>query len=701
MKYIFRFSLVFALIYFIVGIVTLPNYGINWDSINHLPRGQAYLHYFLTGQRDYKDLPQWKMYWQNPDSLSIDANIPKESISERSIYQSDTASFSWYILHDGSGHPPLSDILSAVFNEIFFVRLKLINDIDAYRVYGIFLAASLVGLVYWWASSSYGRLAGLIAVLSLSLYPLFWSESHFNTEKDIPEAVYWAFLMFCFWRGIRQKNWKYILLSGVFFGLGLGTKFNIVFAPLVLFPWLLVYLTTKYVKKKPDILKFVKTNARLIASIFLAPLIGFTIFIGTWPYLWADPISRIRAVVNFYERIGLSENFRPEYIGPFGMNKFPLEWILFTTPLVVIFFAALGFFAAILRFFKEEDKISLLFLLWLVVPIARVTLPGFNIYGGIRQIMEFIPALAFIAGLGGHIFFNFIRVKTLFILKRLPGVKLLRKVSLFIVILFYIPIFIKIMQIHPHENAYFNPLIGGLKGAKEANIPAWGNTFGAAYRKAFSWLNKNAPENSKVVFVYELTTNIPGIFVRPDLQLNNSFRSGYLMLGEYAVTLYQYGTVKRSYFDKFLENFVNPVYTSEIDGVPVIKVWKNEPKFLKTNLNILIDENVAYEITSDAILFKLDALKKLWRLEINFNESNCIPLTWGTVYISSDLQNWYRFPVNFPKDWTVSVLGEQPKNGSFIYPFAGEDAKYIMLQFTPEDACLKNIESFKVFFLNS
>lgn len=701
MRHTLKFSLVLASIYFIVGIMTLPHYGINWDSINHLPRGQAYLHYFLTGQRNYEDLPQWEVYWQNPDSLLIDTNIPKESVPKRSIYQSNTAPHSWYMLHDGSGHPPLSDILASVFNEIFFVRLRLINDIDAYRVYGIFLAASLVGLVYWWASNSYGLLAGLVAVLSLSLYPLFWSESHFNIEKDIPEAVFWAFLIFCFWKGIIQKDWKYILLSGIFFGLGLGTKFNVIFAPFVLLPWLLFYLATEYIEKKPNILEFVKENVRLIISIFFAPLIGLAIFIGTWPYLWTDPIGRIRAVVNFYERIGLSENLRPEYIGPFGMNKFPLEWILFTTPLVVLFFALLGFCAAILRFFKEKDKISLLFLLWFIVPIARVTLPGFNIYGGIRQIMEFIPALALVAGLGGYVFFNFIRIKTLFILKKLPKFRLLKQVSLFIVVLFYIPILIKIIQIHPHENAYFNPLIGGLKGAKEANIPAWGNTFGGAYRKAFSWLNKNAQKNAEIVFVYELTPNIPAIFVRPDLQLDNSFRSGYLMLGEYAVTLYQYGTVKRSYFDAFLENFVNPVYTSKVDGVPVVKVWKNEPMYLKTNLNILIDKNVTYETVKDAILFKLDTPRKLWRLEIQFNEFNCKPLTWGTVYISSDLKNWYRFPINFPKDWVVSVIGEQPQNGSFIHPFAGEEAKYIMLQLTPEDACLKNIENFRVYFLNN
>ena len=54
----------------------------------------------------------------------------------------------WYMEIDGDGHPPLSDILSSVFNKVLLVILKIINDIDSYRVYGIFLAACLVGLIF-------------------------------------------------------------------------------------------------------------------------------------------------------------------------------------------------------------------------------------------------------------------------------------------------------------------------------------------------------------------------------------------------------------------------------------------------------------------------------------------------------------------------------------------------------------------------
>lgn len=53
-----------TIIFFIVGLITLPHYGINWDTINHAPRGQVYLHYFLTGNKDFSDLPPFFLEWQ-------------------------------------------------------------------------------------------------------------------------------------------------------------------------------------------------------------------------------------------------------------------------------------------------------------------------------------------------------------------------------------------------------------------------------------------------------------------------------------------------------------------------------------------------------------------------------------------------------------------------------------------------------------
>ncbi len=62
---ILKTACILGIIFLVVGIFTLKNYGINWDTINHLTRGQAYLHYFLTGHENYSDLPKFVTYFQD------------------------------------------------------------------------------------------------------------------------------------------------------------------------------------------------------------------------------------------------------------------------------------------------------------------------------------------------------------------------------------------------------------------------------------------------------------------------------------------------------------------------------------------------------------------------------------------------------------------------------------------------------------
>src|SRR5258708_3762551 len=231
-----KIAIILGAVFFIAGLLTIKDYGINWDTINHLTRGQAYLHYFLTGNKSYSDLPKFVSYFQDPTKI-----LPMTT-QIRSFYQNSEADFKWMMQYDGYGHPPLSDILSSFFNLLLFQKLRLINDIDAYHVYGVFLSACLISLGFYWVSKLYGKVSGIITALTLALYPLFWSESHFNTEKDVPETVYWSFFIFAFWKGVTEKKIKWILLSGVFFGLALGTKFNILFACLVILPWFVFYL---------------------------------------------------------------------------------------------------------------------------------------------------------------------------------------------------------------------------------------------------------------------------------------------------------------------------------------------------------------------------------------------------------------------------------------------------------------------------
>ncbi|MDO8619176.1 MAG: glycosyltransferase family 39 protein [Candidatus Daviesbacteria bacterium] len=681
-----KIALILGSVFFILGVLTVKDYGTNWDTINHLPRGQAYLHFFMTGKKDYSDLPKWEMYYQNPSSLGIDANIPLSVVKERSIYESDAANFNWFTINMGGGHPPLSDILSSVFNQILFKQLGLINDVDSYRIYGIFLAAFLVGLIFWWVSRFYGKFAGFIAALSLSSYPLFWAESHFNTEKDVPETVFWSFTAFSIWYAVSKRSYKWALIAGAFLGFALGTKFNILFLPFVIAPWLMIYLTQQYLSHKTSIRNFVLLNKKVIAAFLIAPIIGLAIFFASWPYLWSDSLVNFVNVLKFYKEIGTTSNINKAFLGPLGINTYPGLWIIYTTPLIVLFFSFLGIISSIFAIKKSKDKLPILFLLWLAVPIIRVSWPGATIYGGIRQIMEYVPALAILSGIGAG-----------FILNTLGRKSKYQFIISGILILLFVPHLFELVSLHPVENVFFNQIIGGLDKAKEKNIPAWGNSFGGPYRKGVEWINKSAPTGAKVALARELMPNIPRIWFRSDLSVSNSYRSGYLKQGEYVIGLVYEGTKDYSYFDSYLEDFLVPVYEIKVDNVGVLKVWINDAVHAKPGWVEELDVDVTYEELDTGLRFDLGSVRKLSRLEIEYSQDSCQELTAGSTRLSPNGKDWDELVGVYPRYWRIAVLQQQPSNGKFIEPFSGQTDRYIDLVLSPKDTCLRNIKSFKVY----
>ena len=68
-------------------------------------------------------------------------------------------------------------------------------------------------------------------------------------------------------------------------------------------------------------------------------------------------------------------------------------------PPILLISALLGMFS-IISWTKEKKDLLLLWIVWLGITILRVSLPNMSIYGGIRQIMEYIPPLALLGGVG-------------------------------------------------------------------------------------------------------------------------------------------------------------------------------------------------------------------------------------------------------------------------------------------------------------
>lgn len=199
-------------------------------------------------------------------------------------------------------------------------------------------------------------------------------------------------------------------------------------------------------------------------------------------------------------------------------------------------------------------------------------MPNAGIYGGMRQIMEYIPAMAILSGIGAK---YIVELLSYYIVRKLKVKPLL--VLQIIIVLSFIPITLKLVSIHPNENVYFSPLIGGLNGAWKRNFPDWGTTIGSAYKGGIEWINLHTERDSRVALVNGLLSNVPRISIRPDIYFSESHYSGDKKQGEYLMEVidYRWNSVTLQEKIKYLETLV-PVYEEKVDGVAILKIWKND-----------------------------------------------------------------------------------------------------------------------------
>ncbi len=674
------FFVSFLFFYFIINAFLLSDYGMSWDEPVHYQRGQVYLQYFLTGNGD------------------------KFTGSKLSLYQKDLflygklANLSFYLKSD-DGHPPLNGILSAVSNRIFYQNLGILGDIESYHLFIVLTSVFLAALIFYWVKKEYGIFPGVISFLSLTLYPLFFSESHFNI-KDPVETSFFAATIIFFYKGITGNSWKWIIISSIFSGFALATKFNILFSPLVVLPWLIIY--------KWKSLKYFKWpfSSSVTKALFLYLFISFGILIASWPYLWSNPLGNFLKIIGYYKSVGYGITYQPstyEILG--GINSFALQWILYTTPLIILFLSIMGVLYSLGYGLKEKNKLPLLILLWLIVPIFRVSLPKAGIIGGVREIMEYIPAMAILSGIGANylvgIIHGFFIKANLF--SRIQKSKIksqnynskLKKLLYVLVVLSFIPIALKLISIHPNENVYFNPLIGGLKGAKEKNIANWGNTFGNVYKQGVDWLNKNTEKESFVVRGVAYEDTIPGIWFRPDLKYSNAYQSGMEKKGEYIIELtHDMPVWSYYYYFNYVKNTLNPLYEIKVDDVAILTIWKNDwqntkSEFKKEEKTIRVED-----LKTDQASILMDLHKEIFLTgtEIVFYNSECNFTNEGYFITSDSKGKWTNHPGNLGEIEFYKNFNPREKNDRLSYLFPAITARYIKIVHSEKNDCFKNIK---------
>ncbi len=305
--------------------------------------------------------------------------------------------------------------------------------------------------------------------------------------------------------------------------------------------------------------------------------------------------------------------------------------------------------------------------------------------------MEYVPALAIFSGIGAL----FLRDT---ILNRLEYIKIKQKkiILSLLLLLFFIPITLKLINIHPNEDIYFNPIIGGLKGAVEAGMPDWGNSLGNQYRAGIRWINANADKNARITIDSGLGSNIADNLLRDDLTFTVLNRSAIKRKGEYIIGLTNTG-YEDAYFEKYLNRFLIPIHEEKVDGVPVLKIWKNDLAHTKEQYKnvVLLKENPSSYITGNTLFIDFGKLYSMSEVRIQFG-SNCIKDSEGSVQLSSDAKSWDTLDNSLISQFLIPFSTYQPNN-QFIYYLAADKGRYMEFNFTSDKSCFKNAKDIKLY----
>ena len=700
------FVLIIPILFLMLGILTLPHYGVNWDEPFHFMRGHAYLHFLLTGEKDYSSLstyprlsdvcPDWAKGYCNispggaTDTLRADkkgltyeeaTNIfQKGNKIKRSYYQNDIYTFNEFIKLD-EGHPPIGGILAALTNHIFYQRLKIMGDTESHHLAEVLSAFLIVVAIAVLVYKNFGVFASFVSSLSLASYPLFFSESHFNI-KDPILASFFGLTIILLYSGIKKRKFLFIFLSAIFLGLGTGVKFNTFFLPFIIGPWLAFYLAKEFfgAKTRKKRINFIRNNILIGIAVLLVPLLAFLVFYGLWPFLWNNTLDNINKIIGYYRQIGIGT---PAEMAPYikhGWNTYSIIWIVYTTPIPILIFTFFGIIRSMFKFVKGND-FYLLVLLWFIVPVLRVSWPNMVIYGGVRQIMEYIPPMAILAGIGAGWLVNFVKKVSRGKRSAVNFARMLVAAPLLFVVL-------EMIRIHPNENVYFNQLIGGLSGAKAKNIPSWGNTYGNVYLQGVKWLNENAEPNAKLGLPIATMGNVPRIKLRPDIDFWNGHWSGPNKEGEYEMEMDFEWSPKAWYSFQYYDVYLNPVHVVSVDGVSLLKVWKNDLAHTKEGFEKERGYN-PYLIESETNYIKVDLGREIFltRFTIQHGVNSCQKQKGGYIAISKDGKNWQREPepIDYPQ---VPPAAVGISDNNFVFLFAAKKARYILLDTGLDNPCL-------------
>jgi hypothetical protein len=376
--------------------------------------------------------------------------------------------------------------------DIIAVALSHLIPIDPYDLRHILCAS--IGIAGIGAAAATARLiagprAALITAVSLSVCGV-WYGAMFNHTKDIPFAAAMTgatLVLIRIARRLPSPGAGGLASFGLLTGTALGTR--VLGLLLVIYAGFAIalYLPRPWLGSGRAWWRFViKSLLRLLPALVLA----YVIMVLAWPWAALAPLNPIRALFAFSD---FHYEIRTVLAGRvYEMAAVPRLYVpiyfLIRLPLLVLIGAALAMLSVLLplraaRFRQLRGRDITLLSLTVIFPLTCQVISHGPAFTGLRHFLFVLPALATLAGIGLDAVLSALAARS----------RIVASSGLAIVTACFLWDGVTLARLHPYEYLFYNPLVGGLKGAsRRYDLDYWFSSMPEALHQLEAYLRRTA-----------------------------------------------------------------------------------------------------------------------------------------------------------------------------------------------------------------
>ncbi len=460
-----------------------------------------------------------------------------------------------FLKYYGQSFDNIATLISEIFN---------VDDIFTLRhILNAFAAWLTLLFTFLTARELSNRKTAIFAVILLLLSPRFIGHS-FNNLKDIPFALGFIASLYFILKYLKNlRNSPNIVKAGLITVIAFTLSIRPAGVLIIIYLWMSVLIR---------ILQLGKFNLKEMwqeaIPLFFISLTGYFAGLLFWPYamenpLW-HPIQSTIVMTDYY--ITIRQLFEGTL---YWSDQLPwyylIKYIVITIPIAVIMGTAISLFHFKKYLFKKSSFLPFATLLFITLfPILFILIKSSNVYGGWRHILFIYPPLVIISALGYNWVADIKRTKATKYIFTTITLLLLAEPLLFMV------------RNHPYEIVYFNPLIGGMKGAK------------GSYEMDYYY--HSTRESSEKLIKYIQTHNEDRVIVAGNFETVWFFRDFPAVIKNLYTPYYyknsknwDYNIITAAYMTPFSlqpERWPPPntIFTIDVDKVPICAVLKRETK---------------------------------------------------------------------------------------------------------------------------